>query len=295
MQVVEVNNIEITSQELINRNNILLDCNAKDFSNYSFWYYTQLNTANLILKNKCIYISNLSNMNDNDEAKLHEKDRDFIHCLCLCNSNTEKIPMWYLYAGISGQGASLQFTPAVLLKLIKSIKEVTTIDGKIVLHINKDFDIDYGWIFYRKNDSKTQVMYKRKWYSLKDPEEFEKSNYFIKSYPWEYEKEFRIVIHNKTKTYYDKLVLNISPILNKVRIKLAPEISKEAISKYSEINKLNTDFFNQSKLSINMNLFKRNFESFLEYIKLSSDNDQTLNYDEICNAISNNCRHKGEK
>lgn len=140
-------NIEITSQELIECNFIPLDSKAIDFSKESFWYYTRLSVANSILKNKCIYISNLANMNDNDEANLHEKDKDFIHCLCLCNSSTEKIPMWYLYAGISGQGASLQFTPAVLLKLIKSIKEVTTIDRETTLHINKDFDIDYGWVF----------------------------------------------------------------------------------------------------------------------------------------------------
>ena len=118
--------IKISSEELKKLNQLSLPCKAKDFSNSSFWYYTNLYTADLILKNKCVYISNLSLMNDIDEAELHCKNKEFIHCFCLCNSDTEKIPMWYLYAGITGQGVSLGFSPSAMIDFISSIKTVTT-------------------------------------------------------------------------------------------------------------------------------------------------------------------------
>ena len=296
-----MNDINITSKDLIDMNRFPLPTKAKEFSNDSFWYYTRLSTADLILKNKCIYISNFSGMNDVDEAELHKEDSDFIHCLCLCNSNTEKIPMWYLYSGISGQGVSLGFTPLVMLNFIKSINTVTTPDGKITLHKDDDFDINYGWVFYRKKEANSQVMYKRKWYSLNDPKNFEKNNYFIKSYPWEYEKEFRIVIHNKTNTPYDKLVLNIEPIYNQIKLKLAPELSNEMFKKIlptlSGFSGFLFENLLHSKLSINMNLCERNFEGFIDYIKTSSTtatDSQKLDYNKICEAISNNCKHKGE-
>ena len=87
-----MNPIVITSNDLLSKNNFIAK-NGKELSFNNFWYYTTLDTANKILDNKCIHVSNLSNMNDVDEIKLHEKEKDFVHCLCLCNSNTEKIPI----------------------------------------------------------------------------------------------------------------------------------------------------------------------------------------------------------
>ena len=144
--------IEISSEKLKAMNCPYLPEKTKEFSGYTFWHYTSLNTADLILQNKCMHIRNLSVMNDIDEAELHKNDKDFIHCLCWCNSNTEKIPMWYLYSGISGQGVSFGLTPSVMLTFIKSIKTITTPD-KHTLCIDKDFDLDYGWVFYRKKES----------------------------------------------------------------------------------------------------------------------------------------------
>lgn len=285
--------INISSAELMNENCPKLPAKAADFSKHSFWYYTSLHTADLILKNKCIYISNLSLMNDIDEATLHNCDKEYVHCFCLCNSDTEKIPMWYLYAGITGKGVSLGFSPSTMLAFINSIKTVTTPDQTVVLTKDVDFDLDYGWVFYRKKETPSQVMFKRKWYSLRDPEMFEDNNFFIKSYPWEYEKEFRIVIRNKTNQKYDRLVLNISDVYKNIKIKLAPELSNEQFTNL--ITSLH-GFCNyliqtpqKSKLSINMNLCKRNFSGFLDYIKESNNNDD-IEYSKICEAISPYCK-----
>ena len=287
-------NIDISSKELTKLNCPALPNEAKKISNYSFWYYTNLHVADLILKHKCIYLSNLTLMNDVDEAELHAQNKDFIHCFCLCNSDTEKIPMWYLYAGITGQGVSLGFSPSVMLELIKSIDTLTTPDKSVILQKGVDFDLDYGWVFYRKKEVPSQVMFKRKWYSLSDPENFEKDNYFIKSYPWEYEKEFRIVVHNKTSQKYDRLVLDISKVYKKIKIRLAPELSNEQfadlILELPGFLSFLTQTPQKSKLSINMNLCKRNFAGFIDYIKMGSNDD--IEYERICEAISHHCKNK---
>lgn len=285
--------IKITSKDLLKMNSFELPQRATEFSKYSFWYYTSLNTADLILLNKSIYISNIKQMNDVDETNIHQSDNELVHCLCMCNSNTEKIPMWYLYSGITGKGASIGFTPSVLIQLIKSIKTVTTVDGKKVLNKGADFDIEYGWIYYRKGDQKSQVMYKRKWYSISDPETFEDKNYFLKSYPWEYEKEFRIVIKNKTKEKYDKLVIDVSSVYSKLKVKLAPEISPEGflelLPSLSGFNAFFTQKVLHSDLKVNMDLCKRNFECFLEYIETDMKTKHEIDASKICAVIKPVC------
>lgn len=296
-----MDNIIISSNDLITQNRCSPLVKAKDFSSVNFWYYTRLSTANKILENKYVYISNLSEMNDLDEAKLHNNTSKFVHCFCFCNSNSEKIPMWYLYSGISGMGASLGFTPATMIKLINSIETVSTPDGAVTLHKGKDFDLDFGWIFYRKVDQKDRVFYRNKWYSLKDPINFESNNYFIKSYPWEYEREFRIVIQNKTDTPYDRFVINLAPVYEQIKLKLAPEITEETFIKLQpQLHGINKFLSKKplplhSNLLINMNLFKRNFKGFLEYISNNleqPDSGTSIDYAAICSAMSNYCKRK---
>lgn len=284
--------IPITSKELIEKNATRLPTRASEFSNSSFWYYTSLSTADLILKNKCIYVSSISEMNDLDEADLHVANKEFVHCLCFCNSNTEKIPMWYLYAGIAGKGVSIGITPSVMLSFIESIHSVVTTDGKTTLVKDRDFDIDWGWVYYRKKENTAQVMYRRQWYSLTDPQLFEYKNYYIKSYPWEYEKEFRIVFHNKTSIPYKQLVVDISSIYEKIKVKLAPELSdslfRELLPSLVGFRDYLAAIPQKSDLKINMNLCKRNYRGFLEYIKTDigkKKEDREVKVEEICEII----------
>lgn len=291
-----MSDILISSRDLKDKNKNPLPKKASEFSNYTFWYYTSASTANLILDNATIHLSNIAKMNDNDEKELHKEDGSFVHCLCLCNSNTEKIPMWYLYAGIAGDGVAIGLSPSVLIQLIRSIKKLKTEDG-LELFIDQDFDIEYGWIFYRKPEGKSQVFYKRKWYSLKDPDEFSSENYFIKAYSWEYEKEFRIVIHNKTGKSYPKLILDISPIYKKLKLKLGPEKSqdkKDLLLQNQGFKKYLISKLECSNLGINMNLCDRNFDSFLNYIANSLDgNEENTDVkkmrEKICETVGSKC------
>ena len=283
---------KITSEELKNKNTVNLDGYAIDFSKYTFWYYTRIQTVEKILVNQCIFVSNLCGMNDLDECNLHKADKDRVHCLCFCNSDSEKIPMWYLYSGIAGQGCSLGITPGLMLKFIRSIKEVKVPDTNVVLRIGKDFDIEYGWVYYQNAQNPTQVRYRNKWYEVVDAENFVKENYFVKSYPWEYEREFRIVFHNKTETVYDKISVDISILVGELKLKVAPEFPDEIQKSdlpYDGLEAIESKKFSHSALKVRMALFNRNYDSFVDYISTNRDTITTDNICTLCKAI--NCQN----
>ena len=119
------NNSTITPDELKGVNIPDLAGKAGAFSNYTFWQYTNVETICKILGGSCFWVNNISGMNDLREAELHGAKKEDIFVQCFCNSDTEKIPMWYLYGGIVGRGASIGFTPAVMMNYIRSIKFVT--------------------------------------------------------------------------------------------------------------------------------------------------------------------------
>lgn len=202
-------NITITSEELRNKNAVDTNGKVKDFSKSRFWYYTTMTTASYILQSHTFWVRSIEHMNDKAEAELHGSDKNIIHALCFCNSDSEKIPMWYLYSGISGKGVSIGFTPGSLLGIIKTIdtvRGVTNEGESYEIKRGKDFDVEAGWIYYRKTES--LINYKRKWYQLSDLEnDFEKGNCFIKDYPWEYEKEFRIFFKIKRDLFSSILKL----------------------------------------------------------------------------------------
>lgn len=288
----------ILSEEIINIEN--LPSAAKEFSNYSFWHYTQLQTVDKILKNGTFRLGSLAEMNDKNEEELYPTDKAYIHTLCFCNSNTEKIPMWYLYSGISGNGAAIGITPSAMLNFIRSINKVKTSTGNTLVK-GKDFELNCGWVCYRRKDNPLQVFYRNKWYVVSN-ETIEKTNYFIKDYPWEYEREFRIVIKNKTKIPYDYLEIEWTEDLYKrIKTKLAPEIKEAMFLKLMPelegFHVLMSKKIQESQLSINMNLCKRNFDSFVSYIE--SDDGQKLisknkNADRLYKAISHYIKFNGK-
>ena len=96
-----------------------------------------------------------------------------------------------------------------------------------------------------------------------DAEAFLDSNYFIKQYPWHYEREFRIVFINKTDNTYDRIAIKLDgSFIKKLKIILAPEIKKSEI-KSSVFDGL---ALTESKLKIKMGLLSRNQEEINTYI-----------------------------
>lgn len=277
---------QISAQELKNKNLQILPEKAPEFSNCSFWHYTSLNKANLILRGNSFWLSCVKETNDQKEAKLYERVADCLYVLSFCNSNTEKIPMWYLYSGITGEGVSIGLTPTTMKNFINSIHAVQVIkNGKLdetapTLKKGEDFEVLFGWVYYRKCDRKSSINYKRTWYEVVDSDLFEKENYFIKDYPWEYEKEFRIVI--KTKEHFEKIALALPEENYKnIKIKLAPEISKdeskesvvEKLSKMDGFQKLLYNKMERSNLGISMGLCKKNQEEITQHRNVLIDSN----------------------
>jgi len=287
---------QISAMQLRLKNSNIDLSSAKNFSSNTFWYYTRSSTANFILQSSSFWARAVSVMNDKHEADTYGDDSNFIHALCFCNSDTEKIPMWYLYAGLTGRGASIGLTPSVMIKFLLSIQTVKTPNHEILVQ-GKDFELEYGWIFYRKPQNNTEIFYRQKRYFITDaPSEFDRNNYFIKDYPWEYEKEFRILIKNKTGKEFEHLEIDFpSNLYQKLKIRFAPEISEEEIRKIiseeEEFKKYTFSKILRSDLQISMNLFDRNKKDIIENIPSFID---TNNADKVCQTIQLNklCKNK---
>ena len=99
-----------------------------------------------------------------------------------------------------------------------------------------------------------------------DMDEFAKENYFVKDYPWEYGREFRILIINKTETDYPYLYIDIPKMsCSCPKILVAPEYQNQTGG-----NKLNLpeDHITpeNSSLKISMNLCRKNAPDLFAYI-----------------------------
>lgn len=275
-----MNKEKIPAEKLKQMNVMDFSKPASDFSKYTFWHYTSMDKAEKILRGHCFRCSNLGKLNDKNEVLKHEKNGEYIHVLCFCNSNTEKIPMWYLYAGVTGQGMSIGITPARMKKFIMSVHKVkglTNLNGEKrekELIRDRDFDIDYGWAFYRnrlkdENAHVNSIFYRNQWVSVMDPVYFEEDNFFIKDYPWEYEREFRIVIINKTDEIFDQVEIAFSDEMEKsMKLKLAPEFDEKNFEKaesdfgkyvYSHLKKVE-----RSNLPIQMDIMQNNKREIIQ-------------------------------
>lgn len=283
---------------ILSKNKVDILGPAKGFSSSDFWYYTSVSTMDKILKSEQIWLNSLEKMNDLNEAQLHKEVKSDVFALCFCNTRSEKIPMWYLYSGICGKGVRMGLTPANMLSFIRSIDRIYPIDEEDnvsdkPIFIGKDFSINYGWIFYRKDDG--SIKFKGNWYNDEDIKAFEKDNYFIKDYPWEYEKEFRIIFKNNTGKHIDRIAINITPIvIKKLKLSFAPEVeltedvvSLEGFQKYQILN------IPRSSLSIKMNLISRNINDIIENLKSYNDENTIKKFCEaICSSNFCKCNEK---
>lgn len=244
-------NQQISVPDLLQKNYNIPLGKAKDFTTSNFWHYTKMGAANSIASSLEFHCGAMSNCNDKIESRRHESEKDFLHVISFCHSDSEQIPMWYLYSGIDGKGAAIKITPATMIEFINSIATVKTSDGK-TLYKDTDFELLYGWVYYVRHhmlhneeeivDSDRPdagVIYRGVWYDINDWKSFIDGNYFVKDYPWHYEKEFRIVIKNKTQTKCDKLIVQLPITKSGIDVKCAPSVptcDKQTI-KIGEIEK----------------------------------------------------------
>lgn len=301
------------------------DFSGKNLGNYRFSHYTTVDSADKILSSGELWCSKLTDTNDKDEIKLHQANGNEAFVLSLCNSNNEKIPMWYLYSGICGNGVSIAFTPTKMAMLLNDIKSVDLLTWKKdssfgdpplerkTLEENQ-FDIQCGWVFYRKKDAK-EVFYRKKWYSLSsgtntlDMKAFESNNFFVKDYPWEYEKEFRVIIKVKGegKEIIDKIGESKAKIAIKIPDKIYRDIKIRTAPEFGNVSDpLELQGFKKwakkkleiSSLGISMDLIGRNKKDINN--TLIDKFDELVgekNYGEICKKISEKqkCRNNEQE
>lgn len=241
----------------------------------NFYHYTRVENVLKILSgdesgNCFFHISNLLCMNDVNEATLHRENGDHIHSFCLCCSKHEKIPLWYLYSGICGKGARIGFTPGKMLQFLRSIDTVYPVVGgqpdyEKPLKIHRDFEMQCGWVYYLM-DGRNRVFYRNEYYPIEvvRPETMGKC-YFIKDYPWEYEREFRIVIENKTEESFLKIALPLpKELIPTLEIMFAPEhlLTEEEKTEFIKLG-IKEEKLMPSGLKIHMDLLKQNKEYIL--------------------------------
>lgn len=252
-----------------------LNGRASDFAKADFWHYTSLENAKLILDGDTpgFLASSLALMNDLDERQMHENEKKRVFSLCFCNTKMEKIPMWYMYSDLDGEGVALGFTPGKMRDFINSIERVYPfakgkVNKKKPLRKGVDFEIQAGWIAYYSPTTRKNVRFKGEWYDGV-PDDFEIDNYFIKSYPWYYEDEFRIVIMFKNECNFDQIYIELNE-KTPVKLMIGPGFNNDKSEKSAILEELKkskkiSGLYN-SKLKVNMKLAKRHLNSFITYI-----------------------------
>ncbi len=156
--------------------------------------------------------------------------------------------------------------------------------------VGRDVELRFGWVYYQKKAEPCNIMYRSKWYVIDDLAAFRQDNYFIKSYPWEYEKEFRLVFINRTGKEYDYLYVEIpADIRAGIKVRLAPELREAQFRKFTGLHCIGTSHLPAySGLGIRMNLFTRNRVGLLDYLReeIAHDNPE-IDPDSICTLFHN--------
>ena len=289
-QLLSENDLNGSALEKIYRK----DPNSKTVSGAHFYHYTTEERIKKILDRKekpgkgCFYVNSISHMNDEQEKELHKADGDKVFALCFSQQKEENIPLWYLYGGIMGKGARIDFTSAKMIDLIKGIKYVFPVINNVYgipmpdesnpLEKGKDFDFSCGWVYYCKNavkdsDRIDKIMFRNDLYWLKGSyTEFSRDNYYVKDYPWNYEKEFRLLFKFKEKApseqiafYFDR---DIFAKARGIKIMLAPNAEKSEEDRRHLANTvgLKETQIENSKLKIHFDLFKRNKEDIAKQV-----------------------------
>ncbi len=115
----------------------------------------------------------------------------------------------------------------------------------------------------KEEHKRTKFYYKQKFYEISDYDKNYSDFYFLKDYPWNYEKEFRIVIIDKENRNFDKLLL---PIPKTIAKNMTLKVGKNFLPENYDLP-MSKSKIKYSSLKIEMNLLERHKDEVLNYIK----------------------------
>lgn len=232
----------------------------------SFFHYTNLKNIETILDEKSFLCTELGLSNDPLE-KIEDNLKHKVFHLCFSTGVSENIPLWYLYAGVDGNGGCLRLTKSLIYELMNcenfsfvySKKDTNDWIFSCNLIPKVDFEIKLQDVIYETEDNDS---YRLKYNTMQrtiQKNEFDKfkkiNTHFIKSLVWYYEKETRILI-KLTNIGFEKIPDCIidennkfavridftSNFAEKMQLKLGPQFSVneegDKISNYKILEKL---------------------------------------------------------
>lgn len=180
---------------------------GRQYSHTYYYHYTTLEAINGILDKRTFRISNVSRFNDRAELKTFSNPQ-YAFSLCFSTGLNENLPLWYLYAGLTGGGGRIGFTANAINHLIESssfelfecdennnpIDLLVELKNGISMNLKFQDVLYYGSKSQQKLDLKNNTM-TNYLIPLSEKDDLER-NYqgFLKSLIWYYEKETRLLI-----------------------------------------------------------------------------------------------------
>ncbi len=270
-----------------------------------FHHYTNMNSLELILKNRTIKLTrgNSKSLNDWHEAEVKGDplywNKTYIGCFSFDdnkdsdtnNYDSENMAMWGLYGIPSEEAVRFSLSAEWMKKLIdfcKNNKEqnenIVYLDGKKRNPIKSD-DIElisFADVFYVRGTNNDKVSPKQFHNSVKINFKFDDCDLhsmlktwnftgFVKNYAWHYEKESRIIVRLKDPIDQENIFLLIPKnVIKKFNIVLSPNYPR---CEFANDNNCNNDCFLKnftkkfSKYGIEANNVRRSLFDGLVHFK----------------------------
>ncbi len=206
-----------------------------------YFHYTDIGSLNKILESKSLKMSKLwykEKANDYIEQEWYSKNGKNLFSFCLCTGTSESLPLWYLYSGVDGQGARIEFSKKAIIKLIKNSKVYIRInDKKNILEKSKYEIYAYDILYLGKDATKDayRIKYNDKIRNNISKKEYDTIQSTYKKCPkgliWFYEKETRLEIKITDEEIlknenYD-IFLDISEIIDLISVRLGPQADEQ--------------------------------------------------------------------
>ena len=185
---------------------LMMYLDGRQYNHERYFHYTSLKAIDGILGTRTFRISNVSRFNDHIDRKQFDTPQ-FYFSLCFSTGINENLPLWYLYAGLTGHGGRIGFTDTAMKDMLKSavfeLAEYDDNDKPVVICTLEDginMEKNFRDVLYCGGDTKENLSLKYNTMTNYKIPAYQKEklkmkyNGFLKGLIWYYEKETRLLI-----------------------------------------------------------------------------------------------------